>query len=341
MNFELTKFVRVKLHQYNILIIKVFNIVYVIYVLKIKFNIFMKVLIAGGSGMIGTKIIDLLQGKEHEVAILSRSTQISDKFKCYKWDLNSGYIDPKAIENTDVIINLTGAGIADKRWTNARKNVLIESRVKAASVIKNALLKTNHQLTSYISSSAIGYYGNSGQIQMTESDAPLDTSFMAECCEKWENEATTLQSHTKNLSIIRVGVVFAKDGGAFPKILLPFKFGSAAYFGNGQQYYSWIHIDDIAEMFIYMMDKKLNGIYNGVNPHPISLKNLIQIIKQEHRGFSIMHPIPSFLLKLILGEMSAVVLNSNLVSANKISKSGFEFKYPDVRSAVKSLIDYR
>lgn len=299
----------------------------------------MKILIAGGSGMIGTRIIELLQGRGYEIGVLSRSAKISDKFKCYKWDLNSGYIDPKAIEGTDVIINLTGAGIADKRWTKARKNVLIQSRTKAASVIKKALQDSNHRLTSYISSSAIGYYGNSGQVEMMESDTPVDQSFMSECCVRWEEEAATLEPFADNLSIIRVGVVFAKQGGAFPKIILPFKFGSAAYFGNGEQYYSWIHLDDIAAMFIYMMDKELNGIYNGVSAHPINLKNLIKVIKQEKKGFSIVHPIPSFFLKILLGEMSAVVLNSNLISADKITNSGFSFKYPDIRSTVQDLLN--
>lgn len=299
----------------------------------------MKILIAGGSGMIGTKIIELLQDKGHELAVLSRSAKISEVFKCYKWDLNSGYIDPMALENTDVIINLTGAGIADRRWTNARKKTLIDSRVKAASVIKNALEKGNYRLTSYVSSSAIGYYGDSGQVEKLEADSPVDDSFMAQCCKKWEEEALTIKPYVDNLSIIRVGVVLSKNGGAFPKIILPFKFGSAAYFGNGQQYYSWIHLEDIAKMFIFSMNHQLNGIYNGVAPQPVNLKSLTKIIKKERKGFSVLHSIPSILLKIILGEMSAVVLNSNLVSSNKISKRGFEFEYPDIRSAVKNLLN--
>lgn len=297
-----------------------------------------KIIIAGGSGLIGSHISDILIQKGYQVGILTRSPQPDPKIKEYKWDISTQEIQKGALEDAVAVINLTGAGIADKRWTESRKEVIVKSRTNAAKTIKKYLDNNQLHLKSYISASAIGYYGDSGKQLMTESDDPTESNFLVNCCKVWEESADTVAPFCDNLAKIRIGIVLDDKEGALGKMLLPFFFGSAAYFGDGSQYYSWIHIQDVAKMFVFALEQGLSGTYNGVSPNPITNKELVENIKKVKNGFSILHPVPKFALQIALGEMSSVVLNSNLISSQKIESTGFEFQFPTIQPALENLL---
>ena len=298
-----------------------------------------KVLIAGGTGLIGQEIIRQLDPKKYQIHILSRSKKENyENVRFFQWDLDIGFIEEGALD-VDSIINLAGAGIADKRWTDSRKELLITSRVQSASLIKKILQESNIRPESYISASAIGFYGDSKEVVVSEDDQPADNSFLSVCSVKWENAAYQLQTNVNRLCIIRIGIVLSNEGGAFQKMLLPFKGGLASYFGSGNMLYSWIHIEDIARLFIEAMSStKFEGIYNGVAPHVVSNKKMIRSIKNNKRGFSILNSVPVFILKAAMGEMSNVVLTSSNVSAAKVAETGFYWNFETIDEAVKDLI---
>ena len=298
-----------------------------------------KVLIAGGTGLIGKEIIDLLNPAEYQIHILSRSKRENKgNIKYFQWNLKEGTIEKGALE-VDHIINLTGAGIADKRWTQARKELLISSRVEAAQLIHKQLQSLGLRPESYISASAIGFYGDSGDRIMTEKDDPIGKGFLSECTIAWEEAAQKLSTQVDRLVINRIGIVLAREGGAFQKMMLPFKGGLASYFGSGKMHYSWIHIKDIARLFIlFMEDSSTTGIYNGTAPDVVTNKEMIQIIKDKKGGFSVLNSVPSFVLRFAMGEMADVVLTSNLVSSSKTLATGFEYTYPSLDEAVADLL---
>lgn len=299
-----------------------------------------KILIAGGTGLIGQEIIRLLDQKTYEIHVLSRSKKENTNGVIYhQWDTNKKTIDPKALE-VDTIINLAGAGIADKKWTGKRKEILIKSRVNAALTIKEQLEKMpfENRPKQYISASAIGYYGHTGDKLITEKDLPADDDFLTICTQKWEEAAKELEKVISTVSILRIGIVLSTKGGALQKMLIPFKLGMASYFGNGSMKYSWIHIEDIARLHIYIMENNLAGIFNGTAPGVVSNKVLTRKIKEVKGGFSVRNPVPFFALKLAMGEMSAVVLTSNNISSQKIIDEGFTFIHPEIENALKDLL---
>ena len=299
-----------------------------------------KILLAGGTGLIGQEIIRLIDKSKYEIHVLSRSKkENSNEITYHQWDTNNKTIDPEALE-VDTIINLAGAGIADKKWSAKRKDFLIKSRVNAARTIKEHVEKMpiNRRPKQYISASAIGFYGNTGDQLITEKDLPVDDSFLSVCTQKWEEAVAELKSIIPATSIVRIGIVLSTKGGSLQKMLIPFKFGMASYFGKGTMKYSWIHIEDIARLYIHIMENNLNGIYNGTAPKVVSNKTLIKNIKEVKGGLSIMNIVPSIALKLAMGEMADVVLTSNNISSQKIIDEGFTFNYPTIKQALENLL---
>jgi len=294
-----------------------------------------KILIAGGTGLIGTRLTELLTKSGHTVHILSRRERPSTgKVRYYKWDFESMTIESEAVK-VDYIINLTGAGIADARWTERRKKLLISSRVNAAELIRQGLEDCGHRPSAYISASAVGYYGDRADEVLTEESAP-GTGFMAECCIAWEEAAVTLAPLVDRLVINRIGIVLSKKGGALPKILMTRPVFS--YFGDGKQYYPWIHIDDICQVFKHSIyDNNIAGVYNAVAPEPLANKEFTKQIKDQLGG--IMLPAPVFGLRLALGAMADVVLNSNRVLPTRLQQTNFQWKHPDLQAAVQDIVD--
>lgn len=295
------------------------------------------ILIAGGSGLVGTRITELLDSKEYRIIILTRSPKPPNGNITYlHWDIDKGVIDDRAL-NADYLINLTGAGIADARWTSERKKLLIDSRVNSTLLIHSEMKRANKKFKAVVSASAIGYYGDQGDAILDESNNPGD-EFLSTCCMLWENASEQLQEVADYNKIVRVGLVLSSRGGALPKILMTKAIRVFNYFGNGKQYYSWIHIDDISRMFIHLLtEQSYHSVYNGVAPRPLTNKKFTEEVR-DAVGSGMVLPAPAFGLKLALGEMSNVVLNSNRVIPKNFTQEGFVYSFPKLTEAVKDLL---
>jgi hypothetical protein len=293
------------------------------------------VLIAGGTGLIGSRLASMLEEKKYAVRRLTRHPVGPNDFF---WDPGDGKLDEKALEGVLAVINLAGAGIAEKRWTPRRKKILIESRVQGTKLLREAFMKKNTCPEAYLSASAIGYYGETGEKWMYEPDPPADQSFMVRCCTAWEEGAEAIAALGSRTVVLRIGIVLAKEGGALPELMKPIRFGIGGYFADGQAWYSWIHRDDLCHMFIWALENQaVDGIFNAVSPHPVRNKELIRSVAAASHRKVLMIAAPAFALRLALGEMSATILNSNLVSCDKIRGLGFHFQYSNLDDALREI----
>jgi hypothetical protein len=290
------------------------------------------ILVAGGTGLIGTRLCALLKEKGYSVRLLTRTPRGEGE---YAWDPANHKIDEQALDGVDAVINLAGAGIAEKRWTAERKKLLIDSRVQSARVLRDAFNRTNNLPGLYLAASATGFYGNSGDRLMHETDTPADQLFLSECCIAWEEATETIGALGIRTAIFRIGIVLSKKGGALAEFIKPLRFGIGAYFGDGQAWYSWIQRDDLCRMFIWALENPAaEGIYNAVAPHPVRNKDLIRSIARAFGYPALFAPVPMFVLRVMLGELVAGITNSNNVSADKIRLAGFQYKYPELEGAL-------
>jgi len=297
------------------------------------------ILLAGGTGLIGSRMSDLLQDRGYTVRLLSRSPKGKNQFA---WDPAAGTIDEAAVRGADVVINLAGAGIADKRWTAARKRLLIDSRVQSTRLLRDTFERIGHRPQGYLSAAAIGYYGNSGEQLMHEPDLPTDDSFMVECCRQWEQVADEVAALGIRTVKFRIGVVLAQEGGALKEFIKPLRFGLGTYFADGRAWYSWVHRDDLCRMFIWAIENQsVEGVFNAVAPESVRNKQLVRSTARAMHQRAVFVPVPAFALRLVLGEMSAVVLNSNHVSAGKTLTAGFEFQFPKLDAALEEIFSTR
>ena len=297
-----------------------------------------KILIAGGSGLIGSRLSEMLREKGYEVCWLSRKLEVNSVYKTFVWNPDAQTIDTDAFDGVDIVINLAGAGIADKRWSKARKKLIIESRTHSTKLLFETLTTQKNSLTTYLSASAIGFYGNRGNDLMTENSTPGTKGFLTESTVAWENSVAPFFKTNIRTAIIRIGVVLSKSGGALPELEFPFKFGVGAYFGRGKAWYSCVHIDDVCRMFIWAIENKnATGFYNAVMPNPITNYDLTKAIGAAKNKKFIYLPIPPFSLRIMMGEMADVVLNSTKVIPEKATKEGFVFSFQDVYTALKNI----
>ncbi len=293
-----------------------------------------KVIITGGTGLVGKRLSELLKQHGYKVNILCRNPKKTDE---YKWNVEEGYMDESAFEGTEIIVHLAGAGVADQRWTDSRKKEIIDSRVASTRLLFKYLSKKTHAIKSFISASAVGYYGDRKNDLLTEDDS-AGTGFLAEVCRLWEQEADTIGTLNIPVSKIRIGIVLSKDGGALPKLDFPVKFGIGAYIGNGKQYVPWIHIDDLCNMFIHLIHHpEANGIYNACAPDIKTNREMSATIAQVLRRPFIPFPAPAFVIKTVMGEMATMLLMSNNCSSKKIIDTGFDFQYPTLNLALENI----
>jgi uncharacterized protein (TIGR01777 family) len=288
----------------------------------------------------------LLTGKGHQVIILSRHPNKSSQpnVSYAQWDIGKQWIDEKAIASCDYIIHLAGAGVADKRWTNARKKEIVNSRTQSSGLLVKALKDYPNKVRVVVCASAIGWYGDdkkraSSGNAFTE-ELPPNDDFLGETCRLWEESIAPVETLGKRLVKLRTGIVLSKEGGALAEFKKPVKFGVATILGNGKQVISWIHIDDLCRMYLYAIENELlQGVYNAVAPDPVTNKELIITLAQKLKGrFYIPIQVPSFALKLVVGEMSVEILKSATVSCDKIRKAGFTFIFPSLDAALPTLI---
>lgn len=283
------------------------------------------ILISGGSGLVGTAISELLSSKGYQVAILSRRKHIPG-VKSFYWDYEKGILDEAAIAFADIIIHLAGENISSKRWTEKQKKKIIDSRVKTTELLYSTVKKAAKKPVKIISASAIGYYGSQTSDHIfTEEDNP-GNDFLARTVVEWEQAIDQFEGLGISTCKLRLGVVMSLKGGALPKMLAPLKFGFVSPIGSGNQYIPWIALEDLARLFLFVIEKEnVAMVYNAVHPQQITNRQIMKYIAQKKRSIYIPLGIPSFIFKLMFGEMAVILLEGSRVSADKIENDGFQF----------------
>ncbi len=251
--------------------------------------------------------------------------------------LKKKLIDMACFDGVDAIINLSGASIF-RIWTKKNKKIILDSRVESLMFLKNIILRNNINIESIVSASGISSYPSSYEKEFNENEIKKNDYFLSNVIEKWEAAANSFSDVAKNVSVIRVGLVLSKKAGVLKKTLYPMVFGFGVYFGSGKQWQSWIHIQDISRIFIYAITTKLNGIYNGVSPNPISNYRFIKVVSEIKGNVFFLISVPKFFFKLIFGEMHKILFESQKISSKKIQSTGFKFFYEEIESSIKNNI---
>lgn len=300
----------------------------------------MKLLITGATGLIGRVIVELVNQQGIPVNYLTTKREkiiANENFQGFYWNPGKNEIDLNCFEGVTAIINLAGSTIV-KRWTAEYKNEILYSRIDALKTLNQALGKIDTKnITSFVSASAIGIYPNSIGKLYSEDESEVDKSFIGEVVKKWEDEVKALEHFGFLVSKIRIGLVLSKDGGVLPEMTKTIKSYVGATFGSGKQWQSWIHISDLARMFLFVVKNELSGTYNGVSPNPITHKKMIIEIAKVMNARLFLPNIPHFLMRLILGEMSYLLFVSQRVSSKKIAVEGFVFEFPNIANALQQI----
>ena len=288
------------------------------------------VLITGGTGLVGKLLTKALVQKGYKVLILSRTTNgktASGSVSYATWDVKKQQIDREALQSADYIIHLAGAGVVDKKWTEAYKKEIVESRTESSRLIFETLQNNPNKVKAIVNASAIGWYGaDANPVKSFIETDKADESFLGDTCRLWEQSIEPVESLGKRLVKLRIGIVLSNDGGALPEFKKSLTFGVASILGNGKQMVSWIHIDDLCRLFIAAIENEnLSGSYNAVAPNPVSNKALtITLAKVTKGNFYIPLHVPAFVLKIMMGQRSVEVLKSATVSCKKIISKIFD-----------------
>lgn len=283
------------------------------------------VLITGGTGLVGKAIGDLLTSKGFTVAVLSRQKHILG-VKSFYWDYENRILDEKAIVFADIIIHLAGENISSKRWSEKQKKKIVDSRVKTTELLYSAVQKSEYKPSLIISASAIGYYGSTTSDAIYKEEDDPGTDFLAQTVVAWENAVDKFADLGLRVTKLRLGVVMSLEGGALPKMLAPLKFGFALPLGSGNQYVAWIALEDLARLFLFVIEKENAAkVYNAVHPQQITNKQVMQYLARKKQRIYIPLAIPSFVFKLRFGKMAVILLEGSRVSAKKLEAEGFRF----------------
>ncbi len=295
------------------------------------------ILITGASGLVGTRLTELLLNKGYSVSHLGRSKK-EGLVKTFVWDINHSIIESGALNSIHTIIHLAGAGVADKRWTKERKQEILESRTKSSALLYNELKNSQHSVTSFISASAIGYYGfEDNKNLLTELSDP-GNDFLAQVTKEWEQEVDKISSLGIRVVKLRIGIVLSEKGGALKQMALPIKLFAGSPLGTGQQPLSWIHLDDLCAMFIKAVDDdQLKGAYNATGLYAVTNQEMTKAIAKVLNKPLFLPAVPAFALKIMLGEMADIVLNGSKVSSEKIQHAGFKFQFANLEDALNDL----
>ncbi|MFX0558108.1 TIGR01777 family oxidoreductase [Maribacter sp. CXY002] len=302
----------------------------------------MKVLITGATGLVGEELVAQCHTKGYAVNYLTTSKDklvSEDNYKGFYWNPSKYEIDHSCLNDVSIIINLAGTSIS-KRWTSAYKKKVLQSRVDSLQTLYRAIEENpNHTISSIISASAIGIYPNSLSDLYTEDEEVIDDSFLGDVVSVWEEKANRFNNLGLQVAKVRIGLVLSAKGGALPEMAKPIKYYAGAAFGSGEQWQSWIHISDLASMFLFIAENELTGIFNGVAPNPVTNNKLIKELAKVLERPLILPNIPEFVMKVLLGEMSYLLFASQRVSCKKIEEEGFIFNYQNVCSALKEIYE--
>lgn len=300
----------------------------------------MRVLITGATGLVGSEIAKKCLAKGIQVNYLTTSEkkiENKENYKGYYWDPSKNEIDTTCLQEVDAIFHLAGASIA-KRWTSEYKQEIIKSRVDTAKLLYDSLMSSGYSISQFISASAVGIYPSSLRKLYSEEEEHRDDSFLGLVVQKWEEAADAFEELDIKVAKVRTGLVLAAKGGALQKMKEPADFNLGAGFGSGKQWQSWIHIEDLANLYIHILENELEGVYNAVAPNPVTNNELMEAIAKQLDKNVWLPNVPSIALKVALGDMSTVVLSSQLVSSDKIENTGFDFKYKNLSKALEDLL---
>lgn len=299
----------------------------------------MNILITGGTGLIGQHLTKILLDKGHVISYLSRKKEDIPGVKVYQWDIEKGFIEDTALKDIDYIIHLAGAGIADKRWTEKRKQEIIDSRIKPILLLNRYLQAQKTKLKAFISSSGISYYGTDTGETILDENSPAGNDYLANCTKMWEAETQKFTQADRVVSL-RTGVVLSEKGGALAKLIQPVKFGLGSPLGDGRQWMSWIHIEDMCRLYTQAIeDEKMQGSYNAVAPNPVRNEDMTSVAAEVLRRPLWLPNVPAFVLKLIFGELATVVLGGNNVNNRRVAEElSFSYKFPLLKGALEDLL---
>jgi uncharacterized protein (TIGR01777 family) len=292
------------------------------------------ILITGGSGLIGRRLTGLLLKEGHTVRWLTRKKSGVEGVEEFLWDPAAQTMDDDALEGADAIISLAGTPIAAKRWSEDFKKDIIQSRLDSSHTLLKSVTRHPGSVKTLVSASATGFYGDSDD-RLLDEDHPAGKGFLAETTAQWESAYKNSNIRTV---LLRIGIVLSDKGGALKELAAPLKTGICPVIGNGQQYMSWIHIDDLCRLFLHAIrQESLSGIYNAVAPEPVTHRQFMLTLRRVLRPLSLVVSVPAFFIRIILGEKSAIVLDSARVSASKTISSNFRFLFPSLEPALKDL----
>ncbi|WP_299251779.1 TIGR01777 family oxidoreductase [uncultured Cytophaga sp.] len=299
----------------------------------------MTVLITGGSGLVGSKLTQILLNKGYKVVWLSRNAGIKQGITCFKWDYKNNYIDRNAFEGVTHIVHLAGAGVFDHKWSTSYKKEITDSRIKATEVLIEAA-SAYQAIKTWVCASAIGIYGNSMNAAPQFETSSLGSDFLAEVTKKWEAATSKVNKTNARLVQIRIGIVLAKEGGALPSMITPINYFIGSPLASGKQIISWIHIEDLCSILTKgLEDETMLGVYNAVSPNPVSNETFTKIAGSIMNKPLFMPHVPKFVLETILGkERAASVVEGISVSSQKIEQTAFKFKFPNLKEALNDLL---
>lgn len=300
----------------------------------------MKVLITGATGFVGRRIVHELQKAGDEVVVLTRDVDhaakiLGNQCNCYEWASPTETLPPhNVLVGVDGVINLMGEGIADRRWSDEQKVKIYDSRVLGTANLVKGLSELEHKPRVLVSASAMGIYGNRGEEDISENSQIAD-DFLAHVCHDWEDRATQAENLGIRVVLMRTGVVIGHDGGALKKMLPAFKLGAGGKVGSGDQYMSWIHVDDLVKMYIETLKHAdFSGPYNATAPMPVRNQEFTKILGKVLKRPTLA-TVPTFVLKLLFGEMAKVLLEGSKVLPRKFQEKNFVFKFPTLEGALR------
>lgn len=300
----------------------------------------MHILIAGATGLVGTELVKLCHEKDITVHYLTTSKskiKHETNYKGFYWNPKTGEIDAKAFKKVTAVINLAGTPVS-KRWTTTNQKEIYDSRINSAKLIFETLSKHSNLVTHYISASAIGIYPPSITAMYTENCDTVDDSFLGKVVQHWEAAANRFKELDIRVATIRTGVVLDANQGAFPKLVKPIKMGIGSPLGSGKQWMSWIHINDVAEVYMHCLKQGTQGVINAVAPSPVTNTYMTKRIAEQLKKELWAPKVPRFILKIVLGKMATLALDGQLVHSNRLKEQGFKFQFINVETAIKDLL---